>query len=64
MVSNYLSAMVQPPKTLILCRRVFKNVPVPVNGYVTAPETPGLGIEIREEDFRNGDAVIETVAEL
>ena len=42
----------------------LKNVPVPVNGYVTAPDTPGLGIEIREEAFRNGDAVIETVAEL
>jgi L-alanine-DL-glutamate epimerase-like enolase superfamily enzyme len=42
----------------------LKNVPVPVDGYVTAPETPGLGIEIREEAFRNGDAVIETVAEL
>ena len=42
----------------------LKNVPAPVNGYVTAPETPGLGIEIREEAFRNGDAVIETVAEL
>ena len=23
----------------------MKNVPVPVNGYVTAPELPGLGIE-------------------
>jgi galactonate dehydratase len=42
----------------------LKNVPVPVKGYVTAPDTPGLGIEIREEAFRNGDAVIETVAEL
>jgi L-alanine-DL-glutamate epimerase-like enolase superfamily enzyme len=42
----------------------LKNVPVPVNGYVTVPETPGLGIEIREEALRNGDAVIETVAEL
>jgi L-alanine-DL-glutamate epimerase-like enolase superfamily enzyme len=42
----------------------LNNVPVPVNGYVTAPETPGLGIEIREEAFQNGDAVIETIAEL
>ncbi len=42
----------------------LKNVPVPVNGYVTAPELPGLGIEVREEPFRNGDAVIETIAEL
>jgi L-alanine-DL-glutamate epimerase-like enolase superfamily enzyme len=38
---------------------------VSANGYVTAPETPGLGVEIHEEAFRkNGDAVIETVAEL
>jgi len=42
----------------------LKNVPTPVNGYVTAPEMPGLGLEIREEAFQNGDAVIETVAEL
>jgi L-alanine-DL-glutamate epimerase-like enolase superfamily enzyme len=42
----------------------LKNVPVPANGYVTPPEAPGLGIEIRQEAFRNGDAVIETVAEL
>ena len=44
--------------------RYLKNVPVPVNGFVTAPEAPGLGIEIREEAFRNGDAVAETIAEL
>ena len=42
----------------------LKNVPVPVNGYVTAPELPGLGLEVREEPFRNGEAVIETIAEL
>ena len=42
----------------------LKDVPAPVDGYVTAPEAPGLGIEIREEAFRNGDAVVETVAEL
>ena len=44
--------------------RFIKNVPVPVNGYVTAPEGPGLGVEVREEPFRNGDAVIETIATL
>ena len=38
--------------------------PVPVDGFVTAPEKPGLGVEIREELFRNGDAIVETVAEL
>jgi L-alanine-DL-glutamate epimerase-like enolase superfamily enzyme len=42
----------------------IKNVPVPVSGHVTAPEAPGLGIELRDEPFRNGDAVIETVAQL
>jgi L-alanine-DL-glutamate epimerase-like enolase superfamily enzyme len=42
----------------------LKNVPVPVNGYVTPPELPGLGLEVREDAFRNGDAVIETIAEL
>jgi L-alanine-DL-glutamate epimerase-like enolase superfamily enzyme len=42
----------------------IKNVPVPVSGYVTAPDGPGLGIELRDEPFRNGDAVVETIAEL
>jgi L-alanine-DL-glutamate epimerase-like enolase superfamily enzyme len=42
----------------------LKNVPVPVNGYVTAPELPGLGLEVRDEPFQNGDAVVETIAEL
>ena len=42
----------------------IENVPTPVNGYVTAPETPGLGIELREAPFHNGDAVIESIAEL
>ena len=41
----------------------LKNVPVPMDGCVTAPETPGQRIEIREEAFCSGDAVIETVAE-
>jgi galactonate dehydratase len=40
----------------------LENVPVPVDCYVTAPEAPGL--EVREEPFRNGDAVVETVAEI
>jgi len=42
----------------------LENVPMPVNGYVTAPETPGLGLELREEAFRNGDATIESIAAL
>lgn len=40
------------------------NIPVPVNGYITAPEGPGLGVEIKEELFKNGDAIVETVAGL
>jgi L-alanine-DL-glutamate epimerase-like enolase superfamily enzyme len=39
----------------------LNNVPAPVDGYVTAPETPGLGLEPREEAFRNGDAVVEPI---
>ena len=42
----------------------IKNVPVPVDGYVIAPEVPGLGVELREEVLRNGDVTIETIAEL
>ncbi|MFC1542162.1 mandelate racemase/muconate lactonizing enzyme family protein [Candidatus Latescibacterota bacterium] len=36
----------------------INNVPVPVDGYVTAPESPGLGLEIRPEIFENGSATI------
>lgn len=42
----------------------INNVPVPENGYVKAPEGPGLGAEIRPEIFKNGDAIIETIAEI
>jgi L-alanine-DL-glutamate epimerase-like enolase superfamily enzyme len=42
----------------------IENVPAPVEGYVTAPEAPGLGIEVRGQPFQNGDAVIESVAKL
>ena len=40
----------------------INNVPVPVDGYIAAPESPGLGVEIRPELFRNGDAIVETIA--
>ena len=40
------------------------NVPVPQDGHVAAPEAPGIGVEIRPELFRNGDAVVETVAKV
>lgn len=38
------------------------NVPVPVEGHVSAPESPGVGAEIKPELFRNGDAIVQTVA--
>ncbi|MFC1541203.1 enolase C-terminal domain-like protein [Candidatus Latescibacterota bacterium] len=38
------------------------NVPVPEKGHVSAPELPGLGVEIKPEIFKNGDAIVETVA--
>lgn len=44
--------------------RFLNNVPVPVKGYVTAPDAPGLGLEVREDMFRNGDAQVETIAAL
>ena len=41
------------------------NVPVPdENGLVNPPEAPGLGVELREEPFKKGEAWIETIAEI
>jgi galactonate dehydratase len=57
MESNYWKYTHQYPYFL-------NNVPVPIDGYVVAPETPGLGAEIRPEIFKNKDAIVETVAEL
>jgi galactonate dehydratase len=57
MESNYWKYTHQFPYFL-------NNVPVPVDGYVTPPETPGLGAEIRPELFKNGDAIVEIMAEL
>jgi L-alanine-DL-glutamate epimerase-like enolase superfamily enzyme len=42
----------------------INNVPVPENGAVVPPEQPGLGVEIRPEIFKKGDAVVETVSEV
>ena len=42
----------------------INDVPVPVNGFISAPEGPGLGVEIKPELFKNGDAIVETVAGL
>ena len=42
----------------------IKNVPVPdENGLVNPPEAPGLGVELREEPFKNGEAIVEVIAE-
>jgi L-alanine-DL-glutamate epimerase-like enolase superfamily enzyme len=40
------------------------NVPRPNDGHVTPPELPGIGAEIKPELFRNGDAIVETVAKM
>jgi galactonate dehydratase len=56
MESNYWKYMHQYPYFL-------NNVPVPENGYVQATDAPGLGAEIRPELFKNGDALVEVVAE-
>jgi L-alanine-DL-glutamate epimerase-like enolase superfamily enzyme len=40
------------------------NVPAPKDGHVTPPELPGIGVEIKPELFRNGDATVETVAKI
>ena len=42
----------------------IKNIPVPENGFVSPPEGPGLGVEFRQEPFDNGDATVETIAEI
>jgi L-alanine-DL-glutamate epimerase-like enolase superfamily enzyme len=57
MESNYWKYTHQYPYFL-------NNVPVPVDGYVSAPTAPGLGAEIRPEIFKRGDAIVETVAQI
>ncbi len=34
-----------------------------LDGFVTAPEGPGLGVEFRSEPFERGDAMVEKIAE-
>jgi len=55
MESNYWKYTHQFPYFL-------NNVPVPVDGYVRPPETPGLGADIRPELFKSGDAKVEVIA--
>jgi L-alanine-DL-glutamate epimerase-like enolase superfamily enzyme len=40
------------------------NTPVPQQGHVVPPEIPGIGVEIRPELFRSGDAMVQTVAKV
>lgn len=42
----------------------IENVPAPVDGFVTAPDTPGLGVVLRQEPFSKGDAIVTNIAEL
>jgi L-alanine-DL-glutamate epimerase-like enolase superfamily enzyme len=57
MESNYWKYTYQYPYFI-------SNVPVPEQGYVKAPEEPGLGAKIKSELFSNGDAIIETIAKI
>lgn len=56
MESNYWKYTYQYPYFV-------NNVPIPDQGFVIAPERAGIGAEIRPELFKNGDAIVETVAE-
>lgn len=55
MESNYWKYAHQYPYFL-------NNALEPVDGHVSAPESPGIGAGIRPEIFRNGVASVETVA--
>src|SRR5206468_6784111 len=46
------------------CPYFINNVPTPKDGHIAAPELPGIGVEIKPELFKNGDAIVETVAKL
>ena len=42
----------------------MKNVPGPVDGFITAPDGPGLGLEVRPEIFEDGEATIVPILEI
>lgn len=42
----------------------IKNVPEVVDGFVSPPEGPGLGIEFSDEPVKNGDAKVELIGEI
>ncbi len=39
----------------------LEDVVVPVNGFVTPSEAPGLGLKIKEAIYQNGEAIVETI---
>jgi galactonate dehydratase len=38
------------------------NTPSPVNGFITAPDGPGLGVEFTNEPYTTGNATVELIA--
>ncbi len=42
----------------------IENTPTPKDGHIAAPELPGIGAGIKPELFKNGDAIVETIAKL
>ncbi len=56
MESNYWKYTHQYP-------RFVNNIPVPDKGHIVPSEAPGIGLEIKPELFRSGDAIVETVAQ-
>ena len=44
--------------------KYIRNVPVPVDGSVIPPDTPGLGVEPVMENFKNGEATVVPIAEV
>jgi L-alanine-DL-glutamate epimerase-like enolase superfamily enzyme len=57
MESNYWKYVHQYP-------HFVNNLPVPKGRHVTPPELFGIGVEIRPELSRNGDATVEMVAKI
>ncbi len=42
----------------------IKNVPKVVDGFVSPPEGPGLGVEFNDDPIKNGDAIVEVIGEI
>lgn len=57
MESNYWKYTYQYPYFI-------SNVPIPVDGYITPPDGPGLGVEIHPGLLNDGDTIIEIIGEL